>query len=103
MHGGGNVVMLLSNLARHKFKGHHVAQKNTYNTRVQHTRLRVKRVDSGVDAKFSNTTRQDGGGVQVSKGCGRGGISQIIGRDIDGLDGSNRTFLSSSNTFLPAT
>lgn len=61
----------------------------THNTRVKHTRLRVQRIDSGVDTEFSNTTRQHSGGVQVGEGGGRSGISQIIGGDVDGLDGSN--------------
>ena len=61
----------------------------TYNTRVQHTRLRVQRVDSGVDTELSNTTRQDSGGVQMGEGGGGGRIGQIIGGDIDGLYGGN--------------
>jgi hypothetical protein len=72
-----------------------------YNTGIQHTRLGVKGINSGVNTKLGNTTGQDSGGIQMGEGSGRGGISQIIGRDIDGLDGGNRTLFGGSNTFLP--
>lgn len=61
----------------------------TYNTRVQHTRLGVQRVDGGVNTELSNTTRQDSGGVQMGEGGGGGRIGQIISRDIDSLYGGN--------------
>ena len=74
---------------------------NAYNTRVEHTRLGVERVDSGVDTELSNTTGQHSGGVQVSEGGSRGGIRQIIGRDVDGLHGRNGALLGRGNTLLP--
>lgn len=75
----------------------------TCNTRVEHTRLGVKGVNSRVDTELSNTTRQDGGGVQVGKGGGRSWVSQIIGWDIDGLDGGDGTLFGGGDTFLHAT
>ena len=75
----------------------------TCDTRVEHTRLGVKGVDSRVDTELGNTTRQDGGGIQVSKGGGRGRVGQIVGWDIDGLDGGDGTLLGGSDTFLHAT
>lgn len=82
--GGCNVVVLSAN-----------------DTRVQHTRLGVKGVDSGVDTKLSNTTGQHSGSVQMGESRGRGRISQIIGRDIDSLDGGDRTLLCGGDTLLP--
>ena len=45
----------------------------------------VEGVDSGVDATLGNTTGQDSGGVQVRKGGGGGGVSQVISGHVDGL------------------
>jgi len=65
----------------------------TNDSGVQHTGLGVERVDGGVDTQLGDTTGQDSGGVQVGEGGGRGGIGQIIGWDVDGLDGSDRTLV----------
>lgn len=75
----------------------------TDDTGVQHTRGRVERVDSGVDTQLGDTTRQDSGGVQMGEGGGGGRISQIVSRDVDGLDGSNGTLLGGGNTLLHTT
>ena len=75
----------------------------TNDTGVQHTGLRVERVDSGVDTQLRDTTRQDSSGVQVSEGRGRGRIRQIVSGDVDGLDGSNGTLLGGSDTLLHTT
>lgn len=83
---GGGIVVILSN-----------------NTGIQHTRLGIKRIDSWVNTQLRNTTGKHSGGVQMGKGGGRGRISQIIGRDIDGLNGSNGSLGGGSNTFLHKT
>ncbi|CAG9956080.1 unnamed protein product [Clonostachys rosea f. rosea IK726] len=75
----------------------------TQNTGIHHTGLGVERVDSRVDTQLGNTTGQDSGGVQVSEGGGGGGISQIVSRDVDSLDGGNGTLLGSGNTLLHTT
>ena len=72
-------------------------------TGVHHTGLGVERVDGRVDTQLGDTTGQDSGGVQVSEGGGRGGISQIVSRDVDSLDGSNGTLLGGGNTLLHTT
>lgn len=59
------------------------------NAGVQHTGLGVKGVNSRVDTQLSDGTRQDSGGVQVGEGGGRGRIGQIVGRDVNGLNGSD--------------
>ena len=45
-------------------------------------------------------TGKHGGGIQVSKGGGGGGIGKIIGRDVHGLYGGNGAHTSGCNTFL---
>jgi len=89
LHGGSDVVVLLSDLDNTSESAMEEYIQATYNTRVQHTRLGVQRVDGGVDTELSNTTRQDSGGVQMGEGGGGGRIGQIIGGDIDGLYGGN--------------
>ena len=56
-----------------------------HDVRVQDTGGGVKRVHSRVDAQLSNTTRQHSGGIQVSESGGRGWVSLVISRYIDGL------------------
>ena len=73
----------------------------TNNTGVQHTGLGVKGVDSWVDTQLGDGTRKHGGGIQVSEGGGGGRIGQIVGGDVYGLNGSDRTLLGCSDTLLP--
>jgi hypothetical protein len=82
-------------------RGGHVVVVLADDTGVQHTRLRVERVDGGVDTELGNRTRQHGGGVQVSEGGSRGRIRQIIGGHVDSLHGGNRTLLGGGDTLLP--
>ena len=70
-------------------------------TGVQHTGLGVQGVDSGVDAQFSDGTRQHSGGIQVCKGGGRGGVGQVVCRNIDSLNRSDRTLLCGGDMLLP--
>src|SRR6202795_3328296 len=97
--------MLLADLYSHN----HVSNKygvtcvkHTNNTRVQHTRLRVQRINGGIDTEFSNTTRQHGGSVQVREGCSGSGIRQIIGGNVDSLYGGDGALLGGGDTLLPA-
>ena len=39
----------------------------------------------------------------MSEGGGRGGIRQVIGRNVDGLNGGDRTLLGGANTLLQST
>lgn len=68
LHATGDVVVLLAQ-----------------NTGVEHTGGGIQRVHSGVDTQLSDGAGQHGGGVQVSEGGSRGGVSQIIGGHVDGL------------------
>lgn len=65
----------------------------TDNSGVEHSGLGVKRVDGRVDTQLGDGSRQHSGGVQVREGGGGGRVSQVIGRDVDGLDGGNGTLL----------
>lgn len=68
LHTTGNVVMLRS-----------------HNVGVHDTGGRVQRVDSRVDTQPSDGTRQHSGGIQMSKGGGRGRVSQVISWHINSL------------------
>jgi len=80
---GGGVVVVLTN-----------------DTGVKDTGLGVERVDGGVDTQLGDTTGQDSGGVQMGEGGGGGGISQIVSRYVDSLDGGNGTLGGGGDTFL---
>lgn len=82
----GNIVVLLSD-----------------NIDIQKSRLGIKRVDSGVDTKLGNRSGQHSGGVKMGEGGSRGRIGQIIGRHVDGLDGSDGTLLGGGNSLLEGT
>jgi len=75
----------------------------TDNSGVKHSGVGVKRVDSGVNTQLGDTSGQDSGGIQMGEGGGRCGIGQIIGRDVDGLDGSDGTLLGGGNSLLHTT
>ena len=77
LHGSRNIVVLLAD-----------------NVRVHNTGSGVKGVHSRVDAKFRDSSREDSRSVQMSKGCRRGRIGEIIGRDKDSLGGRGKRGLS---------
>ena len=68
LHSTGSLVVLLSD-----------------DVGVQDTGGGVQGVYSRVDAQLGNTTRQHCGGVQMSECGGRGRVSQVISRHVDGL------------------
>ena len=51
----------------------------------------VEGVHCWVDAQLRDCTREHSGGVKVGKGGGRGWISQVISRHVDGLVGGANT------------
>ncbi len=83
MNGTSDVVVLLSDDAG-----------------VKHTGGRVQRIDSGVNSQIGDLTGKHGGSVQMGEGGGRGGIRQVIGGNVDGLNGGDRTPLGGANTLL---
>lgn len=62
-------------------------------TGVEHAGLGVERVDGGVDTELGDSTGQNGGGIEMGEGGGRGGIGKIIGGHVDGLDGGDGSLL----------
>ena len=70
---------------------------------VQHTGLGVEGVDGGVDTQLGDTSRQDGGGVQMGESGGRGRVGQIVSGHVNGLDGSDGTLLGGGNSLLHGT
>src|SRR5574343_922846 len=63
----------------------------------------VERIDGRVDTQRGDVTRQHDRGVQVQEGGGRGRVGQVIGRDVNGLDGSDRANLGRGDTLLQTT
>ena len=69
---------------------------------VHDTAGRVEGIHSRVDSSLSNRSGEHSGGVQVSEGGGRGGVSQVISRDVDGLDRGNGSLLGGGDSLLHA-
>ena len=60
-------------------------------------------IDGGIDAEFRNRALEHDGGVQVGEGVCGGGIGQIVRRNIDCLEGSDRTILRGGDPLLELT
>merc|ERR1719206_1377176 len=63
----------------------------------------VEGVDGGVDATLGDTAGQHSGGVQVSEGGGRGGVSQVVSGHVDGLHRCDGSLLGGGDTLLHGT
>src|SRR5574343_79658 len=86
LHGTGNGVVLFTN-----------------DLRVELAGGGVERIDGRVDTQRGDITRQHDRRVQVQEGGGRGRVGQVIGRDVNGLDGSDRANLGRGDTLLQTT
>ena len=64
----------------------------------------VQGVHGGVDAALGHGPGQHGGGVQVSEGGGRGGVSQVVSRHVDSLkvESSRQESRLHHESWLPA-
>ena len=60
-------------------------------SRLKDTRGGGERIDRGVDALLGYLTAENGGSVKVGEGRGRGGVGQIVRRDVDRLNGGDGT------------
>ena len=60
----------------------------------------VQGVHGGVDAALGHGPGQHGGGVQVSEGGGGGGVSQVVGRHVDGLHRGDGTLCCRGDSLL---
>merc|ERR1711988_1808254 len=63
----------------------------------------VEGVHGGVDSTLGHGSGQHGGGVQVSEGGGGGGIGQVVGGHVDGLDRGNGTLGGGGDSLLHTT
>ena len=73
------------------------------NVRVEDTRRRVERIDSGVDAALRDGARENRGRVEVSEG-GRGSrIGQVIGGDVNRLHRGDRALAGRGDALLQLT
>ena len=59
-----------------------------------------ERIDGGINAQLGDGTFQHDGRIQVREGGGRRGIGQVVRRHVNGLEGSDRTFLGRGDAFL---
>ena len=64
----------------------------THHVRRQDTGGGVQGVNCGINAQRGNTAVQNGGGVQMGEGGSGSGVGQVVGGDVDSLNGgdSNR-------------
>jgi len=72
----------------------------TDDARIENARAAGERVDGWVDPAFDDLAAEVGGGVQVRKGGGGGRIGVIVGRDVDGLHGSDGSGFGGGDAFL---
>ena len=70
---------------------------------VHDTAGRVEGIHSGVDSSLGNRSGEHSGGVQVSEGGGRGGVSQVVSRHVDSLDRGDGSLLGGGDPLLHAT
>ena len=71
-----------------------------YNPRIKNPRSRGQRIHRGIDAYLGECPRKHGRSIEMSKGGSWSRIGQIIRRNINRLDRSNRALLSGSNSLL---
>ena len=67
--------------------------------RGENARCGCQRIDGGINPS-SDWPAEYGGGVQVSEGCGRSGIGQIVGGNVNGLHRGDGTFFGGSDALL---
>ena len=67
---------------------------------IQNPRSSVERIDGGINAQLGDLSRKNRGRIEMSKGRRRSRIGEIVGRDINSLDGCYRTFMRRRYTFL---
>ncbi len=68
--------------------------------RIQNARGGVQRIHSRINPKLCNGARQHGRCIQVSKGCCRCRVGQVIRRHIHGLNRGDRTLMGGGDAFL---
>src|SRR5208282_6670318 len=59
-----------------------------------------QRIDGRIDTTLDDLAAEVRGGVQVRKRRGRSGVRVVVGGNVDGLHGSDRSRLSGSDALL---
>ena len=78
----------------------HVVVLFAHDARVEHARGRSQRVHGRIDAELDDLAREHGGRVEVRERCGRSRVGQVVGRNVDRLDGGDRALLGRGDAFL---
>ena len=73
------------------------------NSRIERIGDRREGVHRRVDTQLGDRTLENNGRIQVSESVSRRRVGQVIGRDVNRLEGSNRTLLGGGNTLLKVT
>ena len=68
--------------------------------RGEHPRRGVERVHRRVDAELGDLAGEHRLGVEVGEGRGRGGVGQVVGGDVDGLDRRDRAVVGRGDPLL---
>ena len=102
-HNGNNILQLLVSLENTLNCTSGFVMLHTNDFRIQNTRSGIQRINSRINTQRCNTTVQNSSSIQVSKGCSRSRVCQVIRRHIDCLNRCNRTVLSRGDTLLQCT
>src|SRR5207253_3102590 len=70
------------------------------NTRVENARRGRERIDRRIDAQLRNRARQVRRRIEMRERRRRRGIGVVVGRDVNGLDRRNGTFLRRRDALL---
>ena len=97
---GDDVLQILVALQDALDAAGHVVMFLADDFRGERARGGSQRVHGRENAQFGNGPLQDDGGVQVGEGGGGGRVGQIVGGDIDGLEGGDGAFLGRGDAFL---
>ena len=68
--------------------------------RVEDAARGVQRIDRRINAELCDLARKDGRRIKMRERASRRRVGEVIGRDIDGLDGRDRAFLRGRDALL---
>src|SRR5690606_36222533 len=97
---GDNVAQLFIALQRLLYTAGNTVVLFTDDLRIKLAAGGVERVDGRVDTQSGDVAGQHNGGVQVLESRGWRGVGQVIGRNVNGLDGRNGTRFGRRNALL---
>src|SRR5439155_14142334 len=100
---GDDVLQVLVLLENGFDRARHVVVLVPHNARVEDAGRRRQRVDGRIDPELDDLAGKHGRRVQVRERGGRRGIGQVVGRDVNGLHGGDRTLLGRGDALLQLT